>query len=45
MTYYIEIRKSSGRKRKATFWESNVIEKQRRVEKLKDEKDADKNDT
>ena len=43
MTYYIENRRSSGRKRKAKFWESDVIEKNgtRGTEKLKDEKDAD----
>ena len=44
MTYYTEIRKSSVRIRKAKFWESDVIEKKnetRRIEKLKDEKDAD----
>ena len=44
MTYYIEIPKSSGIKRKAKFWESDVTEKNGtwRIEKLKDEKDADK---
>ena len=43
MTNYIEIRKSSVRKRKKKFWESDVIEKNgtRRIEKLKDEKGAD----
>ena len=43
MTYYIEIRKGSRRKRKAKNWESDVLEKYgtRRIEKLKDEKDAD----
>ena len=48
MTYYTEIRKNSREKRKATFWESDVFEKKngtRRIEKLKDEKDADKNGT
>ena len=42
MTYYNEIRKSS-RKRKAKTWESDVLEKNgtRRIEKIKDEKDAD----
>ena len=44
MTYYTEIQKSSGRKRKAKFWESDVIGKKnetRRIGKLKGEKDAD----
>ena len=30
MTYYTEIWKRSGRKRKAKFWESDVIEKKNR---------------
>ena len=44
MTYYIDIRKISRRKRKAKTWESDVLEKKngtRRIEKMKDEKDAD----
>ena len=46
MTYYTEIWKSSGRKRKAKFWESAVIEKKkivtRKTKERKDEKDAGK---
>ena len=43
MIYYIEIRKSSRRKRKAKTRESDVLEKNgtRRIEKIKDENDAD----
>ena len=43
MTYYIEILKSSRIKRKAKTWESDVLEKNgtRKIEKIKDEKDAD----
>ena len=43
-TYYIKIQKRRRRKRKAKSRESDVIEKKngtRRIEKLKDEKDAD----
>ena len=44
MTYYIKIRKSKPRKRKAKFWESDVIERKngkRRIVKMKNEKNAD----
>ena len=43
MTYYIENRNADGENEKQS-WESDVIEEKngtRRIEKLKDEKDAD----